>query len=224
MRCARAADRRRRAGRRHRRHTAPAGRAARRPAPPAGRAAAAPATLRPLSERLAAALAGRDWCLRLVIDAAGEESVREAHALAAGDDRIAVTGLTVRSGRPGALAAGLAAEPSADVWVCLDGEGGDPPEAVPLLLDRLGRGDVAAVFAGSRLGSRELLRAVVTRLAGLPPVATAFVAVGRQVRDAVVDARSPLRGAAAALAGRPVAAVPVARARPPDGPVQMARE
>src|SRR5438309_330109 len=91
----------------------------------------------------AAALAGRDWRLRLVIDAAGEDSVREAHALAAGDDRIAVTGLTVPAGRPGALAAGLAAEPSADVWICLDGEGGDPPEAVPLLLDRLGRGDVA---------------------------------------------------------------------------------
>src|SRR4051812_47462245 len=165
--------------------------------PVAGTAAA----LRPLAERLAAALAGRDWRLRLVIDAAGEESVREAHALAAGGDRIAVTGLTVPArrpgalaaglaagppadgwgcpgggggdppdlaggdariavtgltgpaGGPGALAAGLAAEPSADVWVCLDGEGGDPPEGVPLLLDRLGRGDVAAVFAGSRLGS-----------------------------------------------------------------------
>src|SRR4051794_21051158 len=181
------------------------------------------AVLRPLAERLATALAGRDWRLRLVIDAAGEESVREAHALAAGDDRIAVTGLTVRSGRPGALAAGLAAEPAADVWVCLDGEGGDPPEAVPLLLDRLGRGDVAAVFAGPARGSRELLRAVVTRVAGLPPVATAFVAVGRQVRDAVVDARSPLGGAAAALAGRPVAAVPVARERRREGAAQLVR-
>ena len=110
------------------------------------------------------------------------------------------------------------------MWVCLDGEGGDPPEAVPLLLDRLGRGDVAAVFAGSRLGLRELMRAVVTRSAGLPPVATAFVAVGRQVRDAVVDARSPLRGAAAALAGRPVAAVPVVRERRYDGRALLARE
>jgi polyisoprenyl-phosphate glycosyltransferase len=182
------------------------------------------AVLRPLAERLASALADRDWRLRLVIDAAGEESVREAHALAAGNDRIAVTGLTVRSGRPGALAAGLAAEPAADVWVCLDGECGDPPEAVPLLLDRLGRGDVAAVFAGPARGSCELLRAVVTRVAGLPPVATAFVAVGRQVRDAVVDARSPLSGAAAALAGRPVAAVPVARERRREGPAQLVRE
>jgi hypothetical protein len=182
------------------------------------------AALRPLAERLAAALAGHDWRLRLVIDAAGEESVREAHALAADDDRIAVTGLTVPAGRPGALAAGLAAESAADVWVCLDGEGGDPPEAVPLLVDRLGRGDVAAVFAGPPRGSRELLRAVVTRVAGLPPGATAFVAVGRQVRDAVVDARSPLSGAAAALAGRPVAAVPVARQRRPERAAPLARE
>src|SRR3954467_2562864 len=168
MRCARAADHRRRAGPPHRRPTAPPGRGG------------PPPRARPRAGGLAAALAGRDWRLGLVIDAAGEESVREAHALAAGDDRIAVTGLTVPAGRPGALAAGLAAEPSADVWVCLDGEGGDPPEAVPLLLDRLRPGGVAAVFAGSRLGSRELLRAVVTRVAGLPPVATAFVAVGRQ--------------------------------------------
>jgi polyisoprenyl-phosphate glycosyltransferase len=184
----------------------------------------AAAALRPFADRLAAALADRDWRLRLVIDAAGEESVREAHALAAGDHRIAVTGLTVRAGRPGALAAGLAAEPAADVWVCLDGESGDPPEAVPLLLDRLDRGDVAAVFAGPGRGLRELLRAVVTRVAGLPPVAGAFVAVGRQVRDTVVDARSPLSGAAAALAGRPVAAVPVTRERRAERPGQLARE
>ena len=48
------------------------------------------------------------------------------------------------------LARGLADEGSADAWICLDADLQDPPEAVPLLLDRLALGDVAAVFAGRR--------------------------------------------------------------------------
>ena len=49
------------------------------------------ATLRPLAERLAAALDGRDWRLRLVIDASPDGSAAVAAALAAEDPRIAVT-------------------------------------------------------------------------------------------------------------------------------------
>ena len=85
-----------------------------------------------------------------------------AAQLAAEDPRIAVTVLAENVGQHRALAAGLAAEPEADVWVCLDADLQDPPEAVPLLLDRLARGDVDAVFAGRR-GAYESLRPAADR-------------------------------------------------------------
>ncbi|MGY1730350.1 glycosyltransferase [Geodermatophilus sp. SYSU D01045] len=185
------------------------------------------ATLRPLAERLAAALAGRDWRLRLVVDASPDGSVAVARGLAT-DPRVAVTALEVNVGQHRALATGLAAE-DADVWVCLDADLQDPPEAVPVLLDRLARGDVGAVFAGRRGHYQspvrrltgELHRRVAARLTGLPPDAGAFLALGPAVRDAVVDAvlagDAPSVVLAAGLAGAPLASVPVARDRRPVG-------
>jgi glycosyltransferase involved in cell wall biosynthesis len=183
------------------------------------------ATLRPLAERLAAALSGRDWRLRLVVDASPDDSAAVAGSLAAADPRIAVTGLDVNVGQHAALARGLADEPAADVWVCLDADLQDPPEAVPLLLDRLARGDVAAVFAGRR-GAYEsrlrrftggLHRRVAAVLTGLPSDAGAFLAMDRGVRDAVVTAvhsdGAPSLVLAVGRAGRPVTSVPVARDR-----------
>ncbi|MGY1684512.1 glycosyltransferase [Geodermatophilus sp. SYSU D00867] len=185
------------------------------------------ATLRPLAERLAAALAGRDWRLRLVVDASPDGSLAVARELAA-DPRVAVTALEVNVGQHRALAAGLADE-EADVWVCLDADLQDPPEAVPVLLDRLARGDVGAVFAGRRgryespvrRVTGELHRRVAARLTGLPPDAGAFLALGPAVRGAVVatvpagDAPSVVL--AAGLAGAPLTSVPVARDRRPVG-------
>jgi undecaprenyl-phosphate 4-deoxy-4-formamido-L-arabinose transferase len=182
-------------------------------------------TLRPLAERVAAALDGRDWRLRLVIDASPDDSVTVAGDLVAGDPRIVVTFLTVNVGQHAALAGGLAAEPDADVWVCLDADLQDPPEAVPLLLDRLAVGDVGAVFAGRRgryqSPARRLTgtahRWMAARLTGLPADAGAFVAMGPAVRDAVLtavadeDAPSVVLGVA--RAGVPVTSVPVARDR-----------
>jgi hypothetical protein len=183
------------------------------------------ATLGPLAERLAGALAGWDWRLRLVVDASPDDSAAVAGSLAAGDPRIAVTVLDVNVGQHCALARGLADEPAADAWVCLDADLQDPPEAVPLLLDRLARGDVAAVFAGRR-GAYEsplrrftggLHRRVAAVLTGLPPDAGAFLAMGRGVRDAVVTAvqeeGAPSVVLAVARAGRPVTSLPVARDR-----------
>jgi hypothetical protein len=183
------------------------------------------ATLRPLAERLAAALSGRDWRLRLVVDASPDDSAAVAGSLAAADPRIAVTGLDVNVGQHAALARGLADEPAADVWVCLDADLQDPPEAVPLLLDRLARGDVAAVFAGRR-GAYEsrlrrftggLHRRVAAVLTGLPPDAGAFLAMDQGVRGAVVTAvhseGAPSVVLAVGRAGRPVTSVPVARDR-----------
>ncbi|MGY1986841.1 glycosyltransferase [Blastococcus sp. SYSU DS0669] len=187
------------------------------------------ATLAELAERLAVALAGRSWRLRLVVDASPDDSADVARALAAGDGRIAVTELAVNVGQHAALARGLAEEAAADVWVCLDADLQDPPEAVPLLLDRLATGDVAAVFAGRR-GRYEsplrrftgtLHRRVAGRLTGLPPDAGAFLAMGPDVRAAVVPAVQERGAPSVVLAvggsGRPVASVPVVRHRRPSG-------
>ncbi|TYP90731.1 glycosyltransferase [Blastococcus xanthinilyticus] len=187
------------------------------------------ATLPELAGRLAAALAGRDWRLRLVIDASPDDSARVARALVARDRRIAVTGLTVNVGQHAALARGLAEESGADVWVCLDADLQDPPEAVPLLLDRLAVGDVQAVFAGRR-GRYEsplrrvtgaLHRRVAAALTGLPPDAGAFLAMGPAVRTAVVTAVEE-RGApsvvlAVGRSGQPTTSLPVIRDQRPVG-------
>lgn len=186
------------------------------------------ATLGPLARRLAAALAGRDWRLRLVVDASPDDSAAVAGALAAGDPRIAVTVLDLNVGQHRALARGLADEPGADAWVCLDADLQDPPEAVPHLLDRLAAGDVAAVFAGRR-GSYEsaarrltgtVHRRVAARLTGLPPDAGAFLAMGPAVRTAVLAAiasGAPSVVLAVGQARLAVTSVPVARDRRPVG-------
>jgi len=182
------------------------------------------ATLEALAARLDDALADRVWGLRFVIDASPDDSAAVAHRLAAADARIAVTDLTDNVGQHRALAAGLAAEPEADAWVCLDADLQDPPEAVPLLLDRLDRGDVEAVFAGRRgayesVGRRltgSLHRRVAARLTGLPADAGAFLAMRSTVRSAVLDAMAegaPSVVLAVGRSGRPVTSVPVARDR-----------
>ncbi|MDP9430142.1 MAG: glycosyltransferase [Actinomycetota bacterium] len=180
-------------------------------------------TLAPLASRLGAALAGRDWRLRLVVDACPAGSAEAALALAG--PRVGVTVLPVNGGQHAALRRGLADEPDADVWVCMDADLQDPPEAVPLLLDRLSGGDVETVFAGRR-GDYEswlrrstggLHRRVAARLTGLPPDAGAFLALGPAVRDAVLALDSPSVVLAVGVARRPVASVPVSRDRRPEG-------
>jgi glycosyltransferase involved in cell wall biosynthesis len=170
-------------------------------------------TLRPLADRLASALADRNWRLRLVIDASTDGSTAVAGALAAGSPRIAVSGLTVSAGRDDALVRGLAAEAGADVWVCLDAGLTDPPEAVPLLLDRLAGGDVGAVFAARTGAGHRPLGALGRRLAGLPRGAGTFLAMASSVRAAVLAAvehhGAPSVPLAVARAGAPLTAVPV---------------
>jgi polyisoprenyl-phosphate glycosyltransferase len=176
-------------------------------------------TLVPLVARLAAALAGRDWRLRLVVDASPDDSAAVAAGLAEADPRLAVTVLERNVGQHRALEAGLALEPVATAWVCLDADLQDPPEAVPTLLDRLARGDVEAVFAGRR-GSYEsrwrLLtgvahRAVLARLTGLPPDAGAFLALSAGAREEVLRRRAPSLVAAVGASGLATASVPVPR-------------
>lgn len=181
------------------------------------------ATLAPLAARLERALAGRDWRLRLVVDACPAGSAEAALALAG--PRIAVSVLAVNGGQHAALRHGLALEPDADVWVCLDADLQDPPEAVPRLVDRLARGDVEAVFAGRR-GAYEsrvrrvtggLHRRLAARLTGLPPDAGAFLALGPRMRAAVLAAGAPSVVLAVGSARRPVVSVPVVRDVRPEG-------
>jgi glycosyltransferase involved in cell wall biosynthesis len=178
------------------------------------------ATLEPLTARLAAALEGRDWRLRLVIDASPDDSADVAARLSAGDPRVAATVLSANVGQHRALAVGLAAETGAGAWVCLDADLQDPPEAVPALLDRLAEGDVVAVFAGRRGAYESGLRLLTGRahrrllaaLTGLPPDAGAFLALAPTARRAVLSAQAPSLVAAIGAARLPVASLPVVRA------------
>ncbi|HEX2042273.1 MAG TPA: glycosyltransferase [Acidimicrobiales bacterium] len=183
------------------------------------------ATLVELARRVAAALADRAWALRLVVDASPDESEAVARRLAAGDGRVRVTSLALNQGQHEALRSGLEDEPAAGAWVCLDADLQDPPEAVPLLLERLAAGDVDAVFAGragayegrSRLLTGRLHRATLRRITGLPADAGAFVALAPRARDAVVRLRAPSIVAAVGVAGVPTTSLPVTRHRRPSG-------
>jgi glycosyltransferase involved in cell wall biosynthesis len=181
------------------------------------------ATLAPLVARLAAALGDHDWSVRLVIDASPDDSAGVAARLAAGNPRVRVTVLERNVGQHRALEHGLAQEPDAEAWVCLDADLQDPPEAAPHLLDRIA--EVDAVFAGRRGGyesRRRLLtgrahRALLAHLTGLPPDAGAFLALSPHARDVVLQRRAPSLVAAIGAARLPVVSVPVARARRPVG-------
>jgi undecaprenyl-phosphate 4-deoxy-4-formamido-L-arabinose transferase len=175
-------------------------------------------TLEPLVARLAVALAGRPWRVRLVVDACPGGSAEVARRLAGG--KVAVTVLDSNVGQHAALERGLRLEDGAGTWVCLDADLQDPPEAVPVLLDRLGRGDVAAVFAGRRgryesglrlLGGR-VHRALLSGLTGLPPDAGAFLALDARAREVVLEASAPSLVVALGASPLPLTSVPVARA------------
>lgn len=175
-------------------------------------------TLELLRDRIAAAMGARAWRLRLVVDASPDDSAHVARELAAADTRVAATVLTRNGGQHAALTRGLADEPDASAWVCLDADLQDPPEAVPQLL--AGIGEHAAVFAGrrgayesrARLMTGALHRRVMARLIGLPPDAGAFVAMDARAREAILQAGAPSIVAAIGAARLPVTSRPVERA------------
>ena len=183
------------------------------------------ATLPELAERLAAALHGRDRRLRFVIDACPHGSLAVAQRLVEADSRLAITALPANVGQHAALARGLADEPDAEAWVCLDADLQDPPEAVALLLDRLAEAPVDAVFAGrrgsyeppGRLVTGRLHRALLSRITGLPPDAGAFVALGPTARDAILRLGGPSIVAALGVAGLRLDVLPVERAERRSG-------
>jgi undecaprenyl-phosphate 4-deoxy-4-formamido-L-arabinose transferase len=182
-------------------------------------------TLPELVQRLGAALHGHDWTVRLVVDASPDDSAAVARELAAADPRVVAQVLPRNLGQHGALEVGLAAEPDAEVWVCLDADLQDPPEAVPALIERCAGGAVAAVFAGRRgsyesdlrLRTGRLHRRLLAGLTGLPPDAGAFLALGPAARAEVLRRRAPSLVAAIGAARLPTASVPVVRAERASG-------
>jgi hypothetical protein len=183
------------------------------------------ATLTTLAERVAAALPQRCWRLRFVVDASPDDSLAVALRLAEADERIAVTALAENVGQHRALGRGLLDEPDAAVWVCLDADLQDPPEAIPLMLERLAVGDVAAVFAGRRGGYEDwgrrlagrLHRRLLARVTVLPSDAGAFLAMGPGARCAVLRLNGPSIVAAVGVSGLPTASIPVERPVRPTG-------
>ncbi len=183
------------------------------------------ATLPALADRLAVALDGRRWRLRFVDDASPDASLAVARRLASAQPHVHVTALAANVGQHRALLRGLVDEEDTAAWVCLDADLQDPPEAVPLLLDRLAAGDVGAVFAGrrghyeagGRLAAGRLHRAVLAGMTGLPGDAGAFVALGSAARDALVRLWPPSVVAGIGVAGVRVASVPVERSARPVG-------
>lgn len=189
------------------------------------------ATLEKLVSRVAAALDGRLWRVRLVVDACPEGSGAVARELAARDPRVGVSELAVNVGQHAALRRGLADEPDAAAWACLDADLQDPPEALPALLAELPGRDV--VFGGRRgayeTSGRRLTgrvhRRLVAALTGLPHDAGAFVVLGPRAREAVLSAAGD--GAPSVVvalgprtpsgAGLRVASRPVVRASRPVG-------
>ena len=182
-------------------------------------------TLVELADRLAAALSGHDWRLRLVVDACPDGSAAVADGLAVARPEVAVTHLGVNGGQHAALRRGLADEAGSDLWVCLDADLQDPPEAVPALLTALVTDPVAAVFAGRRgyyeSPSRRLTgtghRMVLAMLTGLPRDAGAFLALDARARGAVLAGTAPSIVAAVGASRLPVGSIPVARAVRPRG-------
>lgn len=185
------------------------------------------ATIEALGRRLATALEGGGWTwsLRFVVDASPDGSLALVRRLAEADTRVSVVALAVNVGQNAALLRGLAVEDGADAWVCLDADLQDPPEAVPVLLDRLARDDVSVVFGGRR-GRYEsrgrqltgaLHRVVLSRLTGVPAGAGAFLALDRSARDALVRLDPPGIVAGVGVAGLRATSIPVGRASRPSG-------
>lgn len=183
-------------------------------------------TLRELRDRLDQALGKRLTALVLVDDASPDESRGEILALARDDSRVRPLLLDRNRGQHAAVLAGL--ELVQDEWaVVMDADLQDPPEAIPLLLERAALGDVEAVFGGrrgryERLDRRltsKLYKALLASIAHVPSDAGTFVVLSRRMLERLrsMDGPSPSLVAMIGCSGLPVASVPIQRAQRPRG-------
>lgn len=181
--------------------------------------------LEKLRERLDTALAGRAVELIFVNDASPDGSAAVLERMAREHSHIRIVTHPANRGQQHAIMTGLAASRGACV-VVMDADLQDPPEAVPLLLDRL-RGGIGAVFAGRRgayesglrLLTSRLFKRTVNRLCGIPTDAGAFVAMRRGTVERILAMRPPrpFLSVLVGCTGLPSVSIPVARSARPAG-------
>jgi glycosyltransferase involved in cell wall biosynthesis len=149
--------------------------------------------LRLLHERIRAVLAP-EWEsseLIFVIDASPDDSEKVARQIARADCRVRVLPLGNNAGQNAAILAGLR-EATGGRTVVMDADLQDPPEAIPLLLERLEKG-LDVVFAGRRGRYESAFRLLTSRLwkyvlhlasgRRVPPDAGLFLAMNQAARD-----------------------------------------
>jgi len=145
--------------------------------------------------------------------------------LAAEDERVSPLILSRNVGQHHAVWFGLEAVRGSWI-VVLDGDGQDPPEAIPLLVNALVP-PMEAVFAGrrgqyesrGRLLTSRVFKTLLSLLTGLPRDAGMFVALSRRMATAILDF-DPSRGSIVAMigcTGLSVTSVPVIRSSRPEG-------
>jgi len=185
-------------------------------------------TLAELHRRLVAVVAER-WTLEIVfvVDACPAGSLEVLRPLARSDGRVAVVALAANVGQNRAVLTGLGYA-RGEAVVVMDADLQDPPEAVPLLLEALGRRG-GVVFAGrrgsyqsaTRMAATHLFRWVLHRLSArrLPRDAGLFVAMTRTVAQRLAGSADP-HPYVVGMIGRarvPLHSIPVARLPNPHG-------
>jgi glycosyltransferase involved in cell wall biosynthesis len=142
-------------------------------------------TLEELARRAGAALEGREHELVFVNDGSTDGSWRTIQALAAGSDRIRGLNLSRNYGQHNATLAGLRVA-RFPVTVTIDDDLQNPPEEIPLLLERLETADVDVVYGIPKARRHGFWRNVGTRFARMVMRA----AVGGDLADKVSGFRA----------------------------------
>src|SRR4051812_7565199 len=112
--------------------------------------------VRPLYDRLAAALAGLEWELVVTDDGSTDATAGRLADLATADERVKVITLSRNFGHQAAITAGLE-HARGDAVVMIDADLQDPPELIPQLLERWRAGaDVVYAVRESREGETRM--------------------------------------------------------------------
>jgi glycosyltransferase involved in cell wall biosynthesis len=112
--------------------------------------------VRPLYDRLAAALEGLEWELVVTDDGSKDSTAARLADLAAVDERVKVITLSRNFGHQPAITAGLE-HARGDAVVMIDADLQDPPEVIPALVERWREGaDVVYAVRESRAGETRM--------------------------------------------------------------------
>jgi len=184
-------------------------------------------TIELLHARIAGCLegAGVPFEVIFVEDACPSGSLEVLRRLAQRDSRVAVISLEQNVGQHHAALIGLRYARGKAI-VLLDADLQDPPEAIPLLLQKLNV-NTAAAFAGRRgayeslprLASSFVFKVLLHLLAGVPADAGMFVVFDRRVAERLLAYRPrwPFVVAMIGSTGLPMISIPIRRDRRASG-------